>query len=118
MRASGPDIPLQLLRLQQLSKSGGDKAMRPDGLILITEESSRWTALVEAKVGNTDLTVEQVSSYAELARPNGVNALITLSNQFAPLPSHHPVNVPSSLRKKVDLYHWSWICHHHGRPSS
>ncbi len=92
-----------------LSKSGGDKAMRPDGLILITAGSSRWTALVEAKVGNTDLTVEQVSSYAELARLNGVNALITLSNQFAPLPSHHPVNVPSSLRKKVDLYHWSWM---------
>ena len=62
--------------------------------------SSVWSALVEAKVGNTDLTVDQVVGYVELAKLNGVDAVITLSNQFAPLPSHHPIHLASSISQE------------------
>lgn len=34
--------------------------------------------------------------------------MITVSNQFTPLPTHHPLTVSSNLTKKVALFHWSW----------
>jgi hypothetical protein len=64
---------------------------------------------VEAKVGASELTKEQVEAYLDIARQNGIDALITLSNQFASLPTHHPVSVSTSARKRVELFHWSWM---------
>jgi hypothetical protein len=92
-----------------LLKCNGMENLRPDGLIVVTSGTKIWTALIEAKVGNADLTAEQIDNYVELAKLNGVDALITLSNQFAPLPSHHPVPVLSAARKKIALFHWSWM---------
>jgi len=89
-------------------KKGGEKKHRPDGLIVVRTGGRTWSALVEAKVGNSDLTPEQVESYLELARLNGIDALITLSNQFTSLPTHHPIALSSASRKKAEAYHWSW----------
>jgi len=47
---------------------------RPDGLIVVSTGRSRWSALVEAKIGNQELVAEQVGRYAELARANGIEA--------------------------------------------
>jgi hypothetical protein len=71
--------------------------------------SKSWTALVEAKVGNSELTAEQLDSYLEIAKLNGVDALITISNQFAPLPSQHPVQLSAASLKKATVLHWSWM---------
>lgn len=90
-------------------KKGGDKAARPDGLIVVKSGSTTWTALVEAKVGNSDLKTEQLESYLEIAKLNGIDALITISNQFAPLPTHHPVPLSASALKKARVAHWSWM---------
>lgn len=93
----------------ELRKANGASKHRPDGLIQITTGSKVWSALVEAKVGNNELYSEQIEAYLELAKLNGVDALITLSNQFAPLPSHHPVAISGIARKKAQLFHWSWM---------
>ena len=90
-------------------KKGGDKAVRPDGLIVVKSGATTWTALVEAKVGNSDLNAEQLESYLEIARLNGIDALITISNQFAPLPTHHPVQLSTTSLKKARVAHWSWM---------
>jgi hypothetical protein len=90
-------------------KKGGDKTVRPDGLIVVKSGSTTWTALVEAKVGNSDLNAEQLESYLEIARLNGIDALITISNQFAPLPTHHPVQMSAASLKKAHVAHWSWM---------
>jgi len=90
-------------------KKGGDKAVRPDGLIVVKSGTTTWTALVEAKVGNSDLNAEQLESYLEIARLNGIDALITISNQFAPLPTHHPVQLSTASLKKARVAHWSWM---------
>lgn len=90
-------------------QKGGDAKVRPDGLLVLRSGATRWTALVEAKVGNTDLTAQQIESYLELARLNGIDALLTISNQFAPLPSHHPVALSGASLKKASLWHWSWM---------
>lgn len=108
MRA-GPRAKIETFTEVVLKKTNGTNNYRPDGLILVSTGGRTWTALVEAKVGAAELTPIQVEAYLELAKLNGVDALITLSNQFAPLPSHHPVPVSASARKKVDLFHWSWM---------
>lgn len=91
-----------------LAKSSADAKHRPDGLIVVNTGKSTWTALVEAKVGGSELTNAQIEAYLTLAKLNGINAVITLSNQFTPLPTHHPLTVSSVLTRKVALFHWSW----------
>lgn len=88
---------------------GGEKTHRPDGLILIKSGAKQWSALVEAKVGNSELTSEQLENYLELAKINGIDSIVTLSNQFASLPTHHPVQLSASARRKVEIFHWSWM---------
>jgi len=87
----------------------GEKKLRPDGLITMQVGSRQWSVLVEAKVGNNDLTAEQVESYLDLAQENGIDAVVTISNQFASSPAHHPIAVKGRARSKVQLYHWSWM---------
>ncbi|SDR24203.1 hypothetical protein [Pseudovibrio sp. Tun.PSC04-5.I4] len=87
----------------------GESKLRPDGLIVVKSSAKVWTALVEAKIGNADLDVAQIESYMDIAKVNKIDAVITISNQFAPLPSHHPLTVSAATRKKADLYHWSWM---------
>jgi len=86
-----------------------DANLRPDGLIVLTTGSRQWRAIVEAKVGNSDLEPAQVESYLELARNNEVDALITISNQFAAVPAVHPLQLSSNARRRIELYHWSWM---------
>ena len=85
---------------------------RPDGFLLVETGRTTWTALVEAKVGRSALDPDQVERYMKLARDNGIDAVITISNDFAARPSHSPVAgaIPRlrQLTGKVGLYHWSW----------
>ncbi len=81
---------------------------RPDGLVRLRTGKNVWTALVEAKIGSTGLSKEQVERYLRLARDNEIDSLITISNQFATLPDHHPLSVKKVLTRKTSLFHWSW----------
>ncbi len=84
------------------------KRLRPDGLIVVTLGKRVWTAIIEAKAGTARLTNEQVEEYIAIARTHDVNAVITISNQYAVLPTHHPLDIPKSRRKTVELFHFSW----------
>jgi hypothetical protein len=86
-----------------------DRRSRPDGLLVVTTPGREWKALVEAKIGNADLDAAQLEGYLEIARDNGVDALITISNQFTSAPAHHPVQLSTNARRKIELYHWSWM---------
>lgn len=91
-------------------KSGPDpRKIRPDGLIVVNTGKRTWSALVEAKVGNNEITSAQVELYGQMAKANTIDAIITLSNQFVALPEHHPVTLPKTLSKSVSLYHWPWM---------
>lgn len=85
------------------------KMPRPDGLVVIASGSKTWTALIESKIGNAELTNEQVEEYLLLAKQYKINAVITISNQFATTPAHHPLVIPKSKTKSVELYHFSWL---------
>lgn len=90
-------------------KSGSEKKLRPDGLIVVQSGSRQWSAIVEAKIGSNELSQDQIEAYLEIAKQNRIDAVITISNQFAPLPTHHPVQLGAISRKKANLYHWSWM---------
>ncbi len=81
---------------------------RPDGLLIVENGRSSWSALIEAKVGKNNLDQGQVQRYVELAKANGIDAVITISNQFVGRADHSPVVVPKVMLRKVSLFHWSW----------
>ena len=86
-----------------------EKRLRPDGLLILTTGSRQWRALVEAKIGNAELEAAQVEAYLDLARDHEIDALITISNQFAAVPAVHPLQLSSAARRKIELFHWSWM---------
>ena len=46
--------------------------------------------------------------YVEMAKANGIDAVITISNEFVARANHSPVSIPKNLLRKTGLYHWSW----------
>ncbi len=81
---------------------------RPDGLIIVKVGSRTWSALFEAKVGRNTISPQQMDGYVRLARRNGIDAVISISNEFATLPDQPPYRLPNSI-KTVGVYHWSWM---------
>jgi hypothetical protein len=86
-----------------------NKKPRPDGLIVIKSGKKTWSAIVESKIGPAELKRDQIEEYLDLAKSHNIDALITISNQFATLPTHHPVQISKSKTKHVSLYHFSWL---------
>ncbi|UXX84372.1 hypothetical protein [Roseovarius pelagicus] len=82
---------------------------RPDGLIVLTTGSREWRALVEAKIGNAELCADQIERYRSLAKQNGIDCIITLSNHFATAPTNHPLEDVRKSRSKIPVFHWSWM---------
>lgn len=82
---------------------------RPDGLIVHSSGAKVWRALVEAKIGASPLQAEQLEKYQNLAKEHGVDAVITLSNQFTTSPEHHPCEEIRKSRSRVPVYHFSWM---------
>lgn len=90
-------------------KNNRQSKIRPDGLVVINRSGKNWSALVESKVGNNELSKEQIEAYLDLAKEVGADALITISNQFATIPTHHPVTVNKIKTRSIDLFHFSWL---------
>ncbi|MEX2496146.1 MAG: hypothetical protein WD448_08665 [Woeseia sp.] len=86
-----------------------DRKWRPDGLLEVDSGRKVWRALIEAKIGNAELSGEQVECYLDLAKQMNLDALITISNQFSTLPTHHPIAVNKMKVRRVELYHFSWL---------
>ena len=82
---------------------------RPDGLIVVSNGSNIWRALVEAKVGTAQLDAEQIEKYRQIAKAHKVDCVITISNQFATRPEHHPLEEVRKSRSKIPVFHWSWM---------
>jgi len=82
---------------------------RPDGLVQITYGKKTWTTLIEIKTGDARLDAEQVNTYWALARQEGFDAVITISNEIAAQPGAHPTEGLSvRSNSKVKVHHLSW----------
>ena len=82
---------------------------RPDGLIILKVGAREWRALVEAKVGNSQLDADQIERYRALAKDKGIDCVVTISNQFATTPAIHPLEAVRKSRSKIPVFHWSWM---------
>ena len=67
-----------------------------------------WTALVEVKTGPNQLATEQLENYLDIAREQGFDAVITISNEIPAIAGQHPTKVDKRKLKKVALHHLSW----------
>lgn len=92
------EVPFQL----------GDGKYFPDGLIRVSRGQRQWTALVEVKTGSNELQTEQLERYLDIAREQGFDALVTISNQIPPIAGQHPTQVDKRKLKKVALHHLPW----------
>jgi hypothetical protein len=80
----------------------------PDGLIRVSRGQRRWTALVEVKTGTNELAAEQLEAYLDVARAEGFQTVLTISNQIPAMPGTHPTAVDKRKLKKVELHHLPW----------
>lgn len=86
----------------------GERTVYPDGVLEARRAARTWTCLVEVKTGASELDRSQVECYLDVARDNGFDAVLTISNQLAPAPGIHPVDVDKRKLRKVALFHLSW----------
>jgi hypothetical protein len=85
------------------------KKMRPDGLVRISFGKSVWTALVEFKTGDGRLEADQINAYFDIAREQGFDAVVTISNEIAASPGSHPTDgLKVRSNSKVQVHHLSW----------
>lgn len=89
-------------------KLGDGTTVRPDGLIQVTYGASTWKAFVEVKTGDNVLEADQINNYLQLAREQGIEAVLTISNEIAAGASHPCEGVKVRANSKVRLAHYSW----------
>lgn len=82
--------------------------VRPDGLVQITYGSSTWRALVEVKTGDNPLQAEQLLNYLNLAREQGIEAVVSISNEIGVGTEHPCEGVRVKANSKVRLAHLAW----------
>jgi len=85
------------------------KAVRPDGLIGVTRAGTTWWCLVECKVADQSLTTDQMEMYLDLARSNSIDAVLSISNQYATKSSDYPVPLDRKKLRRTAIHHWSWV---------
>ena len=80
----------------------------PDGAVVVSWGKTRWVCLLEVKTGGVDLRFEQVGRYLDLARTNGFDVVLTISNQITASPTESPLAFEPKRLRKVTLRHLSW----------
>jgi hypothetical protein len=85
------------------------RTIRPDGVIAVSKGARKWRAIVEAKTGTNSLDPKQMEMYLDLARQYGLDAVISISNQYVTSSSAYPILIDKKKVKKVAIHHWSWV---------
>ncbi len=86
----------------------GEKRLYPDGLSRVTRGKTSWTCLVEVKTGSNALAVEQLENYLEIARNEGFDAVLAISNEIPAVAGQHPTKIDRRKLRKVALHHLAW----------
>jgi hypothetical protein len=81
----------------------------PDAIITLNQRT-KWTSLVEVKLGANDLDQTQLARYLNRAIAVKANALITISNELCLSPKTPPLRLkPAEKRlRNFPHFHWSW----------
>ena len=89
-------------------KTADGQTVIPDGALVCERGKTRWSCLVEVKTAGAALRPDQVSAYLDVARDNGFDAVLTISNQITANSTESPVDVDGRKLRKVALRHFSW----------
>lgn len=89
-------------------KDAEGKTCIPDGAVVIERGRTRFTMLVEVKTGDAELQSDQVSRYLDIARANGFDGVLTISNAITATPADSPVRVDGRKLRSTKLVHLSW----------
>ena len=89
-------------------KDATGKTVIPDGAIVCERGQKTWTCLVEVKTGRAPLKEEQVGCYMDVARENGFDGVLTISNQLTASSDESPVSIDKRKVGKRGLWHFSW----------
>src|SRR5215211_4765988 len=89
-------------------KDAAGKTVIPDGAIVCRRGAKTWTCLVEVKTAGAPLRDEQVSAYLDVAKDNGFDGVLTISNQITASSAESPVTVDGRKLKRTCLWHFSW----------
>ncbi len=84
------------------------KACIPDGAVVVERGTKRFTLLVEVKTGDAELQPDQVSRYLDIARANGFDGVLTISNVITAQPTDSPVRVDGRKLRTTRLLHLPW----------
>jgi len=81
----------------------------PDALIVLNQRAV-WKALVEVKIGSSDLDQAQLGRYLNRAIDEKVNGLVTISNEMCISPNQPPLRLKQAEKRlrKIPHFHWSW----------
>ncbi|HZV75779.1 MAG TPA: hypothetical protein VFF79_18890 [Conexibacter sp.] len=89
-------------------KDPDGKTCIPGGAVLIERGSKRFTLLVEVKTGDAELKSDQVSRYLDIARVNGFDGVLTISNAITAQPTDSPVRIDGRKLRTTRLLHMPW----------
>jgi hypothetical protein len=89
-------------------KDADGRSCIPDGAVVIERGRRRFTMLVEVKTGDARLQSEQVSRYLDVARANGFDGVLTISNAITAQRTDSPVRVDGRKLRTTRLLHMSW----------
>jgi hypothetical protein len=89
-------------------KDVAGKTVIPDGAIVCRRGQKTWTCLVEVKTSGAPLRAEQVGGYLDIARDQGFDGVLTISNQITVASTESPVAVDGRKLKRTALWHFSW----------
>jgi hypothetical protein len=91
-------------------KDDAGKTVRPDGLIQVAYGAKPpFVALVEVKTGQSKLGADQINAYWDIARREGFDAVITISNEIASTVGVHPTEgLKVKSNSKAAVHHISW----------
>lgn len=80
----------------------------PDGLIVCKRGATYWSAFIEAKSDNNETRSQQVQKYADLAKKLDIDAVISISKEFALNPKELPYTLAKNKRSGREIFHLSW----------
>jgi hypothetical protein len=103
-----PKSPLIQTFAEVRFKDSAGKTVIPDGAIVCDRGKKSWTCLVEVKTGEAPLRDEQVGCYLDVAKENGFDGVLTISNQITATSNESPVMVDKRKLGKRGLWHFSW----------
>jgi hypothetical protein len=89
-------------------KDADGKTVIPDGAVVCRRGQKEWICLVEVKTAGAPLRPEQVNSYLDVARDNGFDGVLTISNQLTARAEESPVSVDKRKLRRTSLWHFSW----------